>query len=374
MDHMGILKRAWRTTWSYRALWIFGVVFALVSYSWAPYALLDRDNEREWSGVTVTRLPGETFWRALQRATSTATGEANRALSDLIAETLGISARVNVWAILAALLAVILVAIVVAKIARYVSETALIRMVGMYQDTDERLTMRRGIRLGWSRRSWRLFLIDLLVDLLATIASLALFVVILAPLPLWVSGGEGVIFTFAFLTGGLFLAAIAVVVVGAAVAAVIKRLAHQACALEDLGVFEAVRQGWTGLWRHLRDTGLMWLIATGVHLTWTFLSGPLVFVAIAAGLILGGLPGIAAGGLTSLFATEDAALAVGLILGGLLFLLVMVAPLVLLSGLLEVFLSALWTLTYRELPDMQSVESEPVHVAGPSGLKAAVAA
>lgn len=66
MDPMGILKKAWRTTWTYRALWIFGIVLSLVTFSWAPYALPDRDADREWrpadwEGITIHPLPGETW-------------------------------------------------------------------------------------------------------------------------------------------------------------------------------------------------------------------------------------------------------------------------------------------------------------------------
>jgi hypothetical protein len=374
MDHTGILRKAWRTAWTYRALWLFGVVLALVASSWTPYALVDRDRDRGWDGITVTTLPGETFWQALRRSVDVASREANQALSEVLAETLGISAQVNAFAIAAALVALVLAAIIVAKIARYVSETALIQMVGTLEETEERLTIRQGLRLGWSHKAWRLFLMDVLVDVGATMAVLALFVAILGPLPLWVGGSEGVIFTFAFLTGGLVLAATAVVIAGAVIVSVMKRLAHRACVLEDLGVLAAIRQGWRGVWQHLRDTGLMWLIVTGAHLTWTFVSAPLVVALIGTGLILGGLPGVAAGGLVDVFAAEDTAIAVGLALGVPLFLLILVAPLVLLSGLLEVFLSALWTLTYRELRTMQAVERETVPVLGPSSLKTAPAA
>lgn len=67
-----------------------------------------------------------------------------------------------------------------------------------------------------------------------------------------------------------------------------------------------------------------------------------------------------------------AALAVGIPV----FIVVLVGPLVLLSGLLEVFLSSVWTLTYRELPPAAAREREPALVPGldVSGLEAARAA
>ena len=33
MDHMKVLKRAWQILWSYKALWIFGIILALTTSS-----------------------------------------------------------------------------------------------------------------------------------------------------------------------------------------------------------------------------------------------------------------------------------------------------------------------------------------------------
>jgi hypothetical protein len=373
MNHTKVLKRGWHTLWHYRALWIFGIILALVTFSWKTAALFDDDSDWERQGVTITRLPGETFPEAFRRTMQQEVDEANRELNALFAKGLGIGLRVNVLAIFAVLIGLVTIAFVVAKIARYVSETALIRMVGEYQETGERLSVWQGLRLGWSRSAGRLFLIDLLVDVLAVLAGILLFGLIFVPLPLWVNGSEGVIFTFAFLTAGLFFVAIGVVIVAATVACVLKRLARQACALEGLGVTEAIRRGGWTLWQHLKDAGLMWLIAFGLRVVWSVAMVPVVLLLVGAGLMLGGLPGIAAGGLAGLVATADAPVFVALALGISIFLLVLVGPLVLLGGLRQVFVSSLWTLTYQELQSLESSESEPLPAIGASGLEAAAA-
>mgnify|MGYP000659292038 CR=1 FL=1 len=33
MDYVKILKRAWETTWRYRALWVFGIILAITTAS-----------------------------------------------------------------------------------------------------------------------------------------------------------------------------------------------------------------------------------------------------------------------------------------------------------------------------------------------------
>jgi hypothetical protein len=233
----------------------------------------------------------------------------------------------------------------------------------------------QGFRLGWSRRAWRLFLIDLCINVLATLAGILLFGLIFVPLPLWVNGSEGVIFTFALLTGGLFFVSIGVVIVAATAASLLKRLSRQACALEGLRVDEAIREGWLVLRQHLKDAGLMWLITLGVRLGWSVAMVPVVLLLVGAGLVIGGLPALAAGGLAGLLAaTGDTPVFVALALGVPMFLLVLIGPLVLLGGLREVFVSSLWTLTYGELHGLESFESEPLPAVHASGLEAAPAA
>jgi hypothetical protein len=357
--------------WSYRALWLFGIVLAVVTSAWSTWMLYDRDVRWEERGIVVTQLPGETWWEALDRTMRQDVDQANRELSTLLAEELGVDVEVNVLVLAAVLVAIAVITYVAARIARYVSETALIRMVGYYQETGERLSVGQGLRLGWSRSAWRLFMIDLLVSVLAVLAGLLLFGLILGPLPLWVDGGEGVIFTFAFLTGGLLLMAVVVVIVAATGIAVLKRLAYQACALDDLKVIPAIRQGWRVMWQHLKDTGLVWLITFGLRVVWPAVIVPVVFLLLGVGLLLAGLPAVAVGGLAGLLAAGDTPVFVGLALGIPIFLLILIAPLAWLNGLGEVFVSGLWTLTYQELQGLEKVAPEPQPAVGAPGLEAA---
>jgi hypothetical protein len=360
MQHIGVLKRAWHIVWSYRALWIFGIIFALVTFSWGPWALLDSDDDWEREAIVITTLDGETFWDTFQRTMRTEMTEANQAFNELLGEDLGLDVQVHLLTVIGIMTALAVVAFIVAKIARYVSETALIRMVGAYQETGERLRVRQGLRMGWSRSAWRLFLVNLIIDLMAALAAILLFVLIFATLPLWVNGPEGVIFVFAFLTAGLFFIALAAVIVLAALTSAWKRMARQACALDGMGVTEAVGRGFTMVRRHLRDVGLTWLITAGVGLGWTAAIVPLVILLLGAGLIIGGLPGLAGAGLVSGGGSEEVPIFVGLAVGLPILLLVLIGPLVFLDGLREVLVSSLWTLTYRELHGLALVEPERV--------------
>jgi hypothetical protein len=164
-----------------------------------------------------------------------------------------------------------------------------------------------------------------------------------------------------------------VVIVAATAVSVLKRRSHQACALEGLGVAGAIRKGSWALRQHLKDAGLMWLITFGLRLGWSVAMVPVVLMLVGAGVMMGSLPALAAGGLAGLTTTADTPVFVALALGLPIFLLVLVGPLALLRGLREVFVSCLWTLTYQELQSLESAESEPLPAIGASGLEAAAA-
>jgi hypothetical protein len=374
-DH--VLKQAWRMVWRYRALWVFGIVLALTASSWSSATLYDFDDNRwdgwERRGITVTRLDGETFWEAFQRTIKAEIAQANRELDRFLAQELHINIKSNVLVIAAVLLSIVIVAAIVGTVARYVSEATLIRMVSESEATGKRYGVWRGFRLGWSRSTWRLFAIDLLISLVGIAVGSALFGLIFAPLPLWVNGGELVIFTLAFSTAGLFFVAVVAMVILSVVLGVIKRLAWRACAVDGMGVLAAIGRGWAIVRRHLKEAGFTWLITLAAHWAWRLALVPVALLLVGVGVLVSGLPAVLVGGLTSLIWAGDAPVFVAVAVGVPIFLFVMAAPLIWLCGLREVFLSSVWTLTYRELRPAEASESKQVAEPRVSGLEAAPA-
>lgn len=369
MSHTKVLKQAWHTVWNYRALWIFGVILALTTSYWGMSSFFDRDNDEYRRGITVTTMPGETFQEAFQRTmqeeieeTKREINEANRDLDRFFAEALHVNVRSDLLTLVTALVGVMVVVTIIARVARYVGETALIRMVDGTEETGKQIGVRQGFRMGWSRAAWRLFLINLLINVSAVLAYILLFALVFGHLPLWVNGGEAVIFTFAFLTAGFFFLAICLVIITSAALSLVKRFSWRACALDGLGVITSIRQGYTVVRQHLKDVGLMWLVGLGIRLAWPIAMVPVVFLLLGAGTVLGGLPAVLVGGLTSLASTEEMAVFLALAVGMSIFLLMLMAPLVFLGGLREVFLSSMWTLTYRELRPVEVSEKEPRQV------------
>jgi hypothetical protein len=106
------------------------------------------------------------------------------------------------------------------------------------------------------------------------------------------------------------------------------------------------------------DVLLMGLILFGLGLLVVILLIPVGLVFIIAGAVFGGAPGLIAGLITSAFAEGAAPWIVGILIGLPLFLAVVVLPLTFLGGLVEVFYSSTWTLTYREMIALESVASD----------------
>ena len=370
MDYGKVLKRAWHHAWHYRALWVLGIILVLTMFSWGTPPLYDFDGDREsWQGISITRLDGETFWQAAQRTLRAEIDEANRELDRFFAEVLGIRVRSNVVAYSAVLLGIAVTATIVAGIARYISEAALIRTVDEVERTGKRIGVWKALGMGWSRSAWRLFLIDVLVHIVGILAGIVVFGAILGPLPLWVERAEFVIFIGAFLTAGFLLMGIALMIAVATALSLVRRLAWRACAQQDLGVFASIRRGAVVLRKHLPDVGLVWLLTVAVRWGWRLAIAPIALLLVGVGTMVGGLPGVLVGGLTSLATSGDLPVFIGIAVGVPLFLLVLVAPLVFLVGLREVFLSTIWTLTYRELRPQEILARRPAPKVGASGLK-----
>jgi hypothetical protein len=337
MDHLKVLKRAWEITWRYRALWVFGVLLALTTSrgggnGGAQYNI-NGDNMAFWGrDFPILQAPPP----------------------EVIAQIVG--ALIAIGVVLACLL---LVLIVVSIVVRYVAETALIRLVDDHEETGEKRRVGQGFRLGWSRSAWRLFLIDLLIGLPLAVAFILLFVLAVAPLLLWTTGSDaaGALGTLATI-GMVFLFVLLAIVVGVAVT-LLMRFFHRACVLEELGVIDAIKRGFGIVRQHLRDVAIMWLIMVGVGIGLAVAMIVVVILLVMLAAVVAGLPALLAGGLSSLVFREGAApWIVGAAVGIPIFFLVLVAPMLFLGGLIEVFKSSVWTLTYRAVRALEAVEPE----------------
>jgi hypothetical protein len=354
MDYVKILKRAWETTWRYRALWVFGIILALTTASGGSPGNGggggnggNGGNGGFYPPGRFTWPPGEFPWPPQGIPWPDAP---SNIVSVLIAVSIGLAC-------------VMLLLFVVGTIARYVAETALIRMVDDHEETGQKRSIREGFRMGWSRDAFRLFLIKLLITLPTIAAFILLLLITGAPLLLWLtrSTALGVIGTVA--TVGLFFLFIFLAIIVGTVLSLLIKFFWRACVLEGLGVTDSIRHGFDVVRRHLKDVVIMWLIMVGIRIGWvialvfiSILLIPVILLLIVVGGIVGGLPALAVWGLTSIFFEGVVPWILAALIGAPIFILIVAVPWLFLGGLMEVFKSSVWTLTYRELCALESLE------------------
>jgi hypothetical protein len=329
MDHLKVLKRAWETTWHYRVLWVFGIILALTTAG----------------GINkgTSSFNGEDFSPGRELPI----GEIPQGVSNILI-AIGIG--------LACLIVILIIASVVA---RYVAETALIQMVDDHEETGEKRSVRQGFRMGWSHTTFRLFLIGLVTGLPTALVFILLFALAFAPLLLWATESKvaGIIGTV--ITIGLFFLILFLAIVVGVVLSLLKKFFWRACALEELGVVESIRQGFGVVKQHLKDVGIMWLILVGLGLGWILVIIPFTILLVIVAVMVGGFPALLMGGLASLIFEGAVPWILAGVIGIPIFILVVALPRLFLGGLVEVFKSSVWTLTYRELRALESLETEP---------------
>jgi len=353
MNYSQILKQAWHNVRHYRALWVFGIILALVTLSWETAALFNRNDQGQPPGINITRRSNETFGEAAERAFKQRFDQIERDLNEFLSEALQLEVESDLSTLITALFFIAMFLFVAGRVARYVSEAALIRMVDREQETGQQQSFRQGLRLGWSRCAWRFFFIELLINLVTIAASLLLFALIFSPLPLWVQGSEGTIIVFAFLTAALLMLAIFVVIVAAVAVTLLKIFARNACALEGLGVVASVYRGYTLLRQNFKRVLPLGLIGLAVNAGWPVLLGISSIILFGMGILVGGLPALLLYWLLGLVMAGETPLFIAIGFGVVVGFLILIAPLAWLGGLRQVFVSSMWTLAYRELCQLE---------------------
>jgi hypothetical protein len=290
----------------------------------------------------------------------------------------------DVWALLISIGVLVLISALLAILFRYTSQAALIRMVDENERSGKMVSVRRGLRLGWSRVAGKLFLIDLVITLpMVLVFGLMFF---LATSPLFLLGVRTLAESWVTVLGislltlaGLLLFTL-LAIMAAVIISITRPVMRQACAVDGLGVGASIRQGFSLLKIRFDRVFVTWLVWIGVRLLWTvamipamIILSPVMLLTMLAGIVIGGLITLLVAGITSLFVSSIFAWIIGAIFGLPLFVLVTFSPITFLSGLVEVLKSSFWTLSYREFRPLASVASQSVNKPGPVELKVALA-
>jgi hypothetical protein len=362
MDPIKILRRAWYILWSYRALWVFGLVLALAAGSSTSRGS-NNGTRYEQSGNESHQFTPQ----SLQQAFRDFQHEVDKLFTQGIPhmDISGAALTTFLWVVVGFVLVMLIVGIVVA-IARYVSETAVIRMVDEYEGSGNKMTLRQGFRIGWSNTSWRLFLINLIVNL--PVIALVL-VLLIAGTGVYFSVVNGSANFAAFsVVSAIVLAFITifVVVILTILLHLLRNFFWRICVLENIGVRESLQHGFAMVLENWKNVGLMWLVMIGLGIVWAVASIiliivtiPVVIVTAVIAILVAALPFLLLVGLFSTFLSGVLPwIAAGLFVAPLFFTLAF-SPWLLLGSWQTVYTSTVWTLTYREIKALPDLAPQP---------------
>lgn len=336
MDHFRILKRAAEITWKYRALWLIGLLLVLAGGGvmtgfrgspgspGSPGGGGGGDQTPSWEnpdGIPHITPRDDVVWIIVML----------------------------VVALALLLFAGMLVLGVLAAIVRYVTRTSLISMVHQYEESGEQIGFWAGVARGWSRSALRLFLINLVFRApLALLLMLIIGPIVVLSTAGFVAGrGPGIVFGIILLL--MMIPIIFVSIVVRALLTPLLELIGRASVIEELGVWESIRRGFSIVSRNLLSAGLQWLLLVGLGIAWNIVLVPINIVLVLVSLLVSGLPALALGGLAALLFGWPGALIVGLLTFIPIVILLVGVPNTALTILTTVFYSSTWTLTYREM-------------------------
>lgn len=360
IDFGKILKRAWKILWDYRTLWIFGILIALTTTGGGNFNF--RNSRPMDTGMPGQRWDVESLPPALRQLV----GWFEQDVLPLLTHPEE-HITTLIWIAVVVLSLVLLIGIL-RTIVQYVAQAATMRMVDEYEQGRGKIGFRQGWRLGWNRRAFRLWLIDLLVFLspvLIFLLSLVGLIVVLAALTPSQPSNEAATGILIALSVGVILLMVFIFFVVMAFLGLLREFFGRAAVLDGLGTMDSLQHGWVLFKRQWKNAGLMWLITFGLRIGMTvgslfafFLLIPLYLLLLLPAAIVAAIPAAIAFGIASLFTGAPLSWIIALLVALPFFFTVLFSPLILIESLYQVYLSSVWTLTYRELKALEAISPD----------------
>ena len=350
------IKRAWYTLWNYKVLWFFVLIMVLTgagggggggggggSSSWS------NPNMRENFNVDTDHMMGASAPAWMQKI-----GEW---IENDVAPFFTPDRMVNtiIWMIVI-VVAISLVIGLLCALVRYPAETSVLRMVDDYEETGKKVKFKEGWKLGWNRRAFRLWLIDLIIGAPAFAVFMGLAVGVTLLVINMTKTGQfnqvpGIIGLLVLAGFLFFVLAIVMIFVG-----LWRQFISRAIAIDEAGVGEAFKKGWAMLAHNFKNSFLTWLVMLGMGIGFGVVCFLAFFILIPAfavltipGTIVGAIPAAIAYGISSIFASGPVVWTIAALVFVSFFFLVVFSPASLLNGLYLLFESSIWTQTYREM-------------------------
>jgi hypothetical protein len=316
MDYSKILTRSFEVVWRYRALWLFGILLALVGGG----------SGGGGSGFSFPSSPGTTGGREGTQQPFTPPTLPQVNFESLIPIFIAIGCG-------------ILLLIIVSIVLRFVCRGALIGLVSELESNQTSPAVGRGFRIGFSR-FWSLLGIAFLINL--PLALLTLLLLGLAALPivgaLLSSGGrqglEGIIAAGGITSVLIFCCVILFLILLQFVIYPFYEFIQRACVVENRGVVDSIREGYRIVRQNLGGVLVLYVLGIAMGIAFGIV---MFFVALVLFVVLFG-----AGFVAYLIANSiTTAIIVAAIVGIPVFLI-----LIFISGVYQAFVSTYWTEGY----------------------------
>jgi len=337
MDHVGILKKAFNTTRKYRALWILGFLWALVGGNGGHgfnFNSFRGGNIGSTSDFNVN--PGDV---------DIGPGDFNAVLSEIQAFVMG---HLGIIISISCFLILLLIAMAVV---RYVLQAGIYRVLYRLETEGVEPTVKAGFREGWHRRTWRLFLQNLLLTVVMLVVIFALIALVALPGVLLLFDNDAL-----QVLGGIGIAVTGIIafiffIIFAIVVGILATLWWRAAVLDDMGAIDAMGYAWRLARANIKDLAIIWLLMVGAAIVYGILLVIFILIVMVVVAIIAGLPAYL------LYQATDSlapALLWGIPVGFILFVL----PVAFVSGLYLIFQADVWNTTYLQLSRAQTLLPE----------------
>ena len=275
-----ILKRAWHILWSYKVLWIFGILLAVTAGGGGG-----SNGGGNNSGYQAN---GNNGYQGFTQSTNPTVQQLNQWFQQNIVPLITYPLQhiwTFVWIGVGLLLFLLIVGVIFAFV-RYVSETAVIRMVDEYEQTGTKVGFKQGWKLGWNRRAFRMWLIDLIIGV-PFLILVAFLIGLGAAVFFSVRGGNQVMAATSIVAAiGCTFIFILVIILLAVLLGLLRQFFIRMAALENASVGDSFRKGWAMFKRNWKSAGLMWLVMLGIGIASGIAMFIIFFLLIPAYIIL----------------------------------------------------------------------------------------
>jgi hypothetical protein len=324
MNFGEIIKKAWRITWRYRALWVLSLFAGISGWTGGGSGGSSSSSSGTDDPASYFDTDISSWLSSLERA-------------------------------IPMILTVILVLLIIGLVWGILGLAARSGLVHAVNEIEEGRTYSLGAawQVGFDR-FWRMVGLGLLLNLPIGVLGLAFTILVLAPimLPL-IRGAEPTGAIVAPVCGGLAVG-IPVLVVVSLILGILYVIATRFVVLYDMGVMQAIGEAWRAFRARTKDHVLMWLVNFGLNVAAGIVFAiPVTLLALAIAL-----PAFVAGS-----AGEWSALA-----GVVVVLVIVILALSLLyTGIWGTFTSSLWTIFFRRLVGMEKPVQPTFAAAAPTG-------